>query len=74
MVAYSNWNILCTDMRSDKFIGMARMVSIYGRKRDVIFKYVEINSSGQKSRELATYFYIEVSYLFIYLVIVGLNS
>ena len=39
-------------MRSDKFIGIARMVSIYERKHDVIFKYVEINLSGQKSRGL----------------------
>ena len=71
-------------MRSDKFIGTVRMVSIYGRKNDVIFKYVEINSSGQKSRGLpetttnhnkpATYFYVEVSYLFIYLVIMDLTS
>ena len=33
-------------------MGTARMVSIYGRKHDVIFKYVEINLSGQKSRGL----------------------
>ena len=39
-------------MRSDKFIGMACIVSIFGHKHDVIFKYVEINSSGEKSRRL----------------------
>ena len=48
-LADSNWNILCTDMRSDKFIGTAFMVSIYGRTHDIIFKYIEINSSGHKS-------------------------
>ena len=37
-------------MRTDKFIGTARMVSIYGRKYDVIFKHAEINSSGQNFR------------------------
>ena len=31
---------------------MARMVSIYGRKYDIIFKYTEINSSGQNSQQL----------------------
>ena len=36
-------------MRSDKLIETVRMISICGRKYDVIFKYVEINSSGQKS-------------------------
>ena len=39
-------------MRSDEFIGTAGMVSICGRKYDVIFKYIEINSSGQNSRGL----------------------
>ena len=29
-------------MRSDKFVGMVLMVSIYGRKYDVIFKDVEM--------------------------------
>ena len=48
--AYSNWNIRFTDMRTDKFIGTACMVSIYGRKYDVIFKHAEINSSGQNFR------------------------
>ena len=42
----------CEHMWSDKFIGMAHMVSIYGRKYDVIFKHVEINLSGQNSRRL----------------------
>ena len=46
------WNILCTAMRSEKFIGTARMVSIYGSTHDVILKYVERNSSGKKSRRL----------------------
>ena len=41
-LAYSDWNILCADMRSDKFVGMVLMVSIYGRKYDVIFKDVEM--------------------------------
>ena len=49
---YSNWNLLCTDMKSDKFIGTAHMVSIYGCKYDIIFKYVEINSPRNKSRRL----------------------
>ena len=34
----------------DEFVGTAHMVSIYGRKYDVIF--LEINSSGQNSRGL----------------------
>ena len=34
-------------MRSDKFIGTARIVSIYGRKFDVIFKHAELNSLGR---------------------------
>ena len=34
----------------DEFVGTARMVSIYGRKYDIIF--LEINSSGQNSRGL----------------------
>ena len=33
-------------------MGTARIVSIYARKHDVIFKYAEINLSGQKSRGL----------------------
>ena len=41
-LAYSDWNILCADMRSDKFVGMVRMLSIYGRKYDIIFKDVEM--------------------------------
>ena len=52
ILAYSNWNILSTDTRSNKFIDTACMVSIYDRKYDVIFKYVEIKSSGQNSHEL----------------------
>ena len=44
---YSNYNIRCTNTRTDKFIGTARMVSIYGRKYDIIFKHAEINSSEQ---------------------------
>ena len=47
MIAYSNWNILWTYTRFSEFIGTAHMVSIYGRKYDVMFKYIEINSSGQ---------------------------
>ena len=39
-------------MRLGEFIGTARMLSIYGRKYDVIFKYIEINSLGQNSRGL----------------------
>ena len=39
-------------MRSDELVGTAHMVSIYGRKYDVIFKYTEINSSGENSRGL----------------------
>ena len=39
-------------MRFNIFISMALMISIYGRKYDVISKYVEINSSGQKSCRL----------------------
>ena len=39
-------------MRSDKFIGKARMVSMYDRKYNVILKHVEINSSGQNSGRL----------------------
>ena len=57
--------MLCTDMRSDKFIGTARMVSIYGRKHDVIFKYVEINSSGQKSNNCPSNKKIIIYYLLI---------
>lgn len=37
-------------MRFGEFIGTARMVPIYGRKHDVILKYIEVNSSGQNSR------------------------
>ena len=39
-------------MRFGEFIGTARMVSIYGRKYDVMFKYMETNSSGQNSHGL----------------------
>ena len=52
LFSYSSWNILCTDMKSDKFIGTARMVSMYDRKYNVILKHVEINSSGQNSGRL----------------------
>ena len=67
--------------RSDEFIVTAGSVSIHSHKDDVIFKYIEINSSGQNSRGLHNHnkpavidFYVEVSYLFIYLVIMDLTS
>ena len=37
---------------SDKLIGTVRMVSIYDRKYNVIFKYMDINSAGQNSHGL----------------------
>ena len=40
LTTHSNWDILCTYMRTDEFIDTARM---YG----VIFKYMETNSSGE---------------------------
>ena len=65
-------------MRSDKFMGTALMVSIYGRKHDVIFKYVETTDITRTTttnlNNPVTYFYVEVSYLFIYLVIMDLTS
>ena len=62
-------------MRSDKFIGTASMVSIYGRNYNAFFKHVEINSSGQNSGGLPQLQQnSEVSYLFIYLAIMNLNS
>ena len=39
-------------MRFGQFTGTARMVFIYGRKYNIIFKYTEINSSRQNSRGL----------------------
>ena len=42
-------------MRFGEFIGTARMVYIYGRKYDVMFKYIEINSSeGRTHAEYTT--------------------
>ena len=41
--------MMCTEIRSNNFIGTACMVSIYGRKYAVLFKHAEINSSGQNS-------------------------
>ena len=56
-------------MRLDKFIGTACMLSIYGRKYDVIFKYVEIIFIGadrihaeyHNHNKLATNFHVQVS-------------
>ena len=39
-------------MSFGEFIGMGGVVLIYGRKYNVMFKYIEINSSGQNSRRL----------------------
>ena len=57
-VCIQYWNILWTYVRFDELIGTTRMVSIYGRKYDVMFKYIEINSSGQDSAaELTSWLY-----------------
>ena len=60
-------------MRSDIFISTVHMVCIYGRKYDIIFKYAEKICQGRihvgyhNHNKPATDFYIDVSYLFIYL-------
>ena len=41
-------------MRLDEFIDTACMVSIYGLRYDVIFKYIEMNSRGPNSRGTTT--------------------